>query len=56
MDRTVVREGVRRMRFEGILERQERGELSQVEAAELPGMGERSFRRWRVADEMFAAY
>jgi len=47
MDRTVVHEGVRRMRFEGILERQERGELSQVEAAELLGMGERSFRRWR---------
>ena len=35
------------MRFEGILERQERGELSQIEAAELLGMGERSFRRWR---------
>jgi transposase len=35
------------MRFEGILECQERGELSQVEAAELLGMGERSFRRWR---------
>ena len=47
MDRTVVHEGVRRMRFEGILERQERGELSQIEAAELLGMGERSFRRWR---------
>src|SRR5579863_7040633 len=47
MDRTVVHEGIRRMRFEGILERQERGELSQMEAAELLGMGERSFRRWR---------
>src|SRR6202142_1079043 len=47
MDRTVVHEGGRRMRVEGILERQERGELSQIEAAELLGMGERSFRRWR---------
>lgn len=47
MDRAVVHEGVRRMRFEAILERQERGELSQIEAAELLGMGERSFRRWR---------
>jgi transposase len=47
MDRTRVHEGVRQMRFEGLLERQERGELSQGEAAELLGMGERSFRRWR---------
>lgn len=35
------------MRFEGLLERHERRELSQVEAAELLGMSERSFRRWR---------
>jgi transposase len=35
------------MRFESLLERHERGELSQVEAAELLGMSERSFRRWR---------
>jgi transposase len=47
MARTRIHEGVRQMRFEGLLERQERGELSQSEAAEMLGMGERSFRRWR---------
>jgi transposase len=47
MDRTRVHEGVRRMRFEGLLDRHERGELSQMEAAEMLGIGERSFRRWR---------
>src|SRR5579862_383874 len=47
MDRTRLHEGIRAMRFEGMLDRQERGELSQVEAAELLGMSERSFRRWR---------
>jgi transposase len=35
------------MRFEGLLDRHERGELSQMEAAEMLGIGERSFRRWR---------
>ena len=35
------------MRFEALLERHERGELSQVEAAEMLGVGERTFRRWR---------
>jgi transposase len=35
------------MRFESLLERHERGELSQVEAAEILGVGERTFRRWR---------
>lgn len=35
------------MRFEGLLDRHERGELSQVEAAEMLGISERSFRRWR---------
>lgn len=35
------------MRFEELLDRQERGELSQIEAAEMLGMSERSFRRWR---------
>lgn len=47
MDRTRIHEGIRRMRFEALLERQERGELSQVEAAEVLGISERSFRRWR---------
>jgi transposase len=35
------------MRFEGLLDRHERGELSQLEAAEMLGIGERTFRRWR---------
>jgi predicted transcriptional regulator len=35
------------MRFEALWERQERGELSQMEAAELLGMSERTFRRYR---------
>jgi transposase len=35
------------MRFEALLERHERGELSQMEAAELLGMSERTFRRHR---------
>src|SRR5260221_13066307 len=47
MDRTNVHEGVRQMRFEGLLDRHERGELSQMEAAEMLGISERSFRRWR---------
>lgn len=47
MDRTRIHEGIRRMRFEAILDCQERGELSQLEAAEVLGISERSFRRWR---------
>jgi transposase len=47
MDRARIHEGIRRMRFETLLERQEEGALSQVEAAEMLGMSERSFRRWR---------
>ena len=47
MGRAEVLQGVREMRFEGLLERQERGELSQIEAAELLGVSERTFRRWR---------
>lgn len=47
MDRARLHEGIRRMRFETLLDRQERGELSQLEAAEALGISERSFRRWR---------
>ncbi|HEX5453763.1 MAG TPA: ISNCY family transposase [Stellaceae bacterium] len=35
------------MRFEGLLARHERGELDQQEAAEMLGISERTFRRWR---------
>lgn len=48
MDLARIHEGVRRMRFEDLLARQERGELSQVEAAEMLGVSERTFRRWQV--------
>ena len=47
MVRAEVLQGVRQMRFEGLLERHERGELSQIEAAEMLGVSERTFRRWR---------
>jgi transposase len=47
MGRAGVLQGVRQMRFEGLLERHERGELSQQEAAEMLGVSERTFRRWR---------
>src|SRR5258708_28130120 len=47
MARTRIHEGIRRMRFERLLDRQEGGALSQVEAAEMLGISERWFRRWR---------
>jgi hypothetical protein len=47
MDRARIHEGIRRMRFTDILGRSERAELSQMEAAELLGISERTFRRWR---------
>jgi hypothetical protein len=47
MDRARIHEGIRRMRFSDVLGRTERRELSQMEAAELLGVCERTFRRWR---------
>jgi len=47
MDRARIHEGIRRMRFSDVLGRSERSELSQMEAAELLGISERTFRRWR---------
>ena len=47
MDRARIHEGVRQMRFEDVLGRWRRSELSQSEAADLLGVGERTFRRWR---------
>lgn len=41
-----VHEGVRRMRFSSLLERQERGEITQEEAAEMLGVHVRTFQRW----------
>ena len=47
MGRAGVVQGERAMRFEGLLDRHERGELNQEEAAEMLGVSERTFRRWR---------
>ncbi len=47
MDRTRIDEGVRRMRFQSLLDRHERGEITQAEAAEMLGVAERTFRRFR---------
>jgi transposase len=44
MGRAGVLQGVRTMRFEGLLDRHERGELNQEEAAEMLGVSERTFR------------
>lgn len=40
MDRTRIHEGRRKMRFEDLLDRQERGDLTQAAAASLLGMSE----------------
>ena len=47
MNWTEARQGVRMMKFLSILSRYEAAEFSQLEAAELLGVGERTFRRWR---------
>ena len=43
---TEARQGVRMLKFMDVFGRWEASELSQLEAAELLGMGERTFRRW----------
>ena len=47
MRRTEALQGVRMIKFLSILSRYEAAEFSQLEAAELLGVGERTFRRWR---------
>ncbi len=47
MRRSEARQGVRMMKFLDILGRYEAAEFNQLEAAELLGVGERTFRRWR---------
>ena len=47
MRRTEQLQGLRLMKFEEVYGRSFRGELSQLEAAEILGMSERTFRRWR---------
>jgi transposase len=47
MRRTEVLQGLRAMKFEDIYGRWQERRLSQAEAAEILGMSERTFRRWR---------
>lgn len=47
MGRTAALQGVRMIKFLSLLSRYEAAEFSQLEAAELLGIGERTFRRWR---------
>lgn len=53
MRRTEQRQGLRMLKLRDVLSRWEAGSLSQLEAAEIVGMSERSFRRWtrRFEDE-----
>jgi transposase len=46
MRRSEARQGVRMMKFLDVLGRYEAAEFGQLEAAELLGVGERTFRRW----------
>lgn len=47
MRRADLLQGLRTMRFKGVLGRWESGELDQGQAAEMLGISERTFRRWR---------
>ena len=47
MRRTEQVQGLRLMKFEEVYGRSHRGGLSQAEAAEVLGVSERTFRRWR---------
>ena len=53
MGTATIHEGVRRMRFVSLLDREERGELTQEEAADILGKSVRTFQRWaeRYAQE-----
>ena len=46
MRRTEQRQGLRMLKLRDVVSRWEMGELSQLEAAELLGMSERTLRRW----------
>ena len=48
MRRLALLQGLRMMKFSQVHERYEGGSLSQADAAELLGVGERTFRRWCV--------
>ena len=51
MTRATVLQEVRRMRFEELYTRRQRRELTMVEAAEILGVTERTFRRWSTRYE-----
>lgn len=51
MRRTEALQGVRMIKFRSVLGRYESSELNQIEAAELLGVTERTFRRWCVRFE-----
>lgn len=51
MRRTEALQGVRMIVFRSVLDRYETSELSQIDAAELLGVSERTFRRWCVRFE-----
>jgi Winged helix-turn helix len=55
MRRTEQAQGLRLMKFEEVYGRLRRGVLSQAEAAEVLGMSERNFRRWRTRYEVDGA-
>jgi len=46
MRRTEAHQGVRVIKFRSVLDRYEASEFNQMEAAELLGVSERTFRRW----------
>jgi transposase len=46
MRRSEALQGVRMIRFRSVLGRYEADELNQIEAAEMPGVSERTFRCW----------
>jgi transposase len=46
-----IHEGVRRMRFSSLLDRQDRGEITQEEEAEMLGVHVRTFQRWAARYE-----
>ncbi len=47
MRRTEVLQGIRQMKFEEVLGRTKRRQLTQEDAASMLGLSERTFRRWR---------
>jgi transposase len=51
MRRTEALQGVRMIKFRSVLDRYESSEFNQIEAAEMLGVSERTFRRWCVRFE-----